>query len=183
MTVHDLTPEERNRMMDEALKHMGIKRRHLSRKALEEEIIDYLSRKQPCSLATCGNDGAPRISVVDYVNDGLAIYILSEGGEKFKNIQENNRVAVGIGTGARALKTRGINIQGFAHVFADGDPEFESALGLFQQILQEMSAAIGKGPETLMPRSIMRFIRVTPTVIVYHHTQKGIKHARWETGC
>lgn len=182
MTLHELTADERNQMMEKALKNMGIKRQHLSRKALEKEIVDYLSKKQPCSLATCGRDGAPRISVVDYVNDGLVIYILSEGGEKFKNIRENNRVAVGIGTGARALKTRGINIQGIAHVFADGDPEFESALGLFRQILKEMSAAVGTGPETLMPRNIMRFIRITPIAIVYHHTQKGIKHARWETG-
>ena len=45
----------------------------LSREELEEEIIDYLSKKQPCSLATCGKDGAPRISVVDYINEGPTI--------------------------------------------------------------------------------------------------------------
>jgi len=26
---------------------------------LEKEIIDYLSKKQPCALATCGKDGIP----------------------------------------------------------------------------------------------------------------------------
>jgi hypothetical protein len=27
---------------------------------------------------------SPRISVVDYINEGLTIYIFSEGGDKFK---------------------------------------------------------------------------------------------------
>ena len=125
MVMHEMTLEEREQLMEKAMKNMNIKRQHLSREELEKEIIDYLSKKQPCSLATCGKDGVPRISVVDYVNDGLIIYIISEGGDKFKNLKENNRVAVGIGTGAKALKTRGVNIWGIADVFADGDPEFE----------------------------------------------------------
>jgi len=180
MAVHELTPEERDRMMEKAMKNMKIKRKHLSREELEKEIIDYLSKKQPCSLATCGKDGAPRISVVDYVNDGMNIYILSEGGDKFKNLKENNRVAVGIGTGSKALKTRGINIWGTADVFADGDPEFEDAVKLFKQILEEMAKAVGADADMILPRKMLRFIRVRPTKMVYHHTMKGIKHALWE---
>jgi hypothetical protein len=118
--------------------------------------------------------------VVDYVNDGLIIYIISEGGDKFKNLKENNRVAVGIGTGSKALKTRGVNIWGIADVFADGDPEFEDGIKLFKTIFEEMAQALGKGSEMILPRSILRLIRITPTRMVYHHTMKGIKHARWE---
>ena len=47
MTVHEMTPEEREQMMEEAMKKMKIKRLHLSREELESEIIDYLSKKQP----------------------------------------------------------------------------------------------------------------------------------------
>ncbi|MBW2222396.1 MAG: pyridoxamine 5'-phosphate oxidase family protein, partial [Deltaproteobacteria bacterium] len=101
MTVHELTEEEREQMIDQYLTKMNIQRKHLSKKELEREIADYLSKKHPCSLASCGKDGVPRISVVDYINEGLTIYILSEGGEKFKNIRENNQVAIGIGTSAR----------------------------------------------------------------------------------
>ena len=180
MAIHEMTPEEREKLMEKAMKNMKIKRQHLSREELEKEIIDYLSKKQPCSLATCGKDGAPRISVVDYVNDGLIIYIISEGGDKFKNLKENNRVAVGIGTGSKALKTRGVNIWGIADVFADGDPEFEDGIKLFKTIFEEMAQALGKGSEMILPRSILRLIRITPTRMVYHHTMKGIKHARWE---
>ena len=83
MSVHELTEQEREQMMEQAFKKMKIKRKHLSRQELEKEIIDYLSKQQPCSLATCSRDGVPRISVVDYINEGLTIYIFSEGGDKF----------------------------------------------------------------------------------------------------
>lgn len=182
MAVHELTPEEREQMMEQAYRGMKIKRRRLSREELEREIADYLGKKQPCSLATASPDGEPRISVVDYVNEGLTIYIISEGGDKFKNLKANRRVAVGIGTGARALKTRGINIWGVADVFAHGDPEFEHGLKLFEPIFQEMARTMGVTSGIPIPRDILRLIRITPTRMVYHHTMKGIKHALWEAG-
>lgn len=183
MPVHELTPEEREQMMEKAMKNMKVKRQELSREELEKEIIDYLGRKQPCSLATASLDGEPRISVVDYVNDGMTIYILSEGGDKFKNLKENKRVAVGIGTGAKALKTRGVNIWGIADVFSDGDPEFEESLKLFTPVFEDMARALGiPADQVPIPRDILRLIRVIPTKMVYHHTMKGIKHALWEAG-
>ena len=178
MAVHELTPEERQKIVDAALKKMNIKRKHLSRAELEKEIIDYLCKKQPCSLATCGRDCIPRISVVDYVNEGLTIYILSEGGDKFKNLKENNRVAIGIGTGSRALKTRGVNLWGIAEVFSDDTPGFAHGIKFFQPVLDDMAKAIGSSVK--IPKGILRMIKVTPTKIVYHHTMKGIKHAVWE---
>lgn len=85
MTVHELTEEEREQMIDQYLTKMNIQRKHLSKEELGREIIDYLSKKHPCSLATCGKDGVPRISVVDYINEGLTIY--SEV-QKFCNKQQ-----------------------------------------------------------------------------------------------
>ena len=178
MAVHEITPEERQKMVDAALKKMNVKRKQLSREELVKAIIDYLSKKQPCSLATCGRDCTPRISVVDYVNEGLIIYILSEGGDKFKNLKENNRVAIGIGTGSRALKTRGVNIWGIAEVFSDDTPEFAYGIKIFQPVLDDMAKAIGAPIK--LPKGILRMIKVTPTKIIYHHTMKGIKHAVWE---
>ena len=178
MESHDLNDQKREQMINYAFKKMKIERKHLSREDLEKEIIDYLSKRQPCSLATCGRDGVPRISVVDYINDGLTIYIFSEGGDKFKNLKENNKVAIGIGTGSRAIMTRGVNIWGIADVFTDDTPEFNRGMELFSPILRDMEKAIGTRIE--IPKGMLRLIRVTPTKIVYHHTGKGIKHAHWE---
>ncbi len=178
MAVHELTEEEREQMVDQYLERMNIERKHLSKGELEKEITDYLSKKHPCSLATCGKDGVPRISVVDYINDGITIYILSEGGEKFKNIQENNKVAIGIGTSARtSLSVRGINIWGIAEVFTDDTPEFAYTIKLFDPIIKSMAKAMD-GPVEI-PKGIVRAIRVTPTKMVYHHNSNGIKNAYW----
>ena len=81
-----ITEEQREQMIELYYKQKNIERKHPSKEELEKEIIDYLGKNHPCSLATCGKDGTPRISVVDYMNDGLTIYILSEGGKKFQNI-------------------------------------------------------------------------------------------------
>ena len=121
MKIHELTEEEREQMTDELFNKLKIERQHLSREELEKEVVDYLSKKHPCSLATCGKDGVPRTSVVDYVNDGLTIYIFSEGGRKFKNIAENNKISVGIGTSTQTIRSvRGVNIEGIAEVFPEG---------------------------------------------------------------
>jgi hypothetical protein len=178
MAVRELTYEERDMMYDQAFKKMGIERKHPSREELEKEIIDYLGKKQPCTLATCGKDGWPRVSVVDYVNDGLTLYIFSEGGDKFKNLKENNRVGIGIGTGSKALKTRGINIWGIADVFDDETPEFAQGMHIISPIIKDMEKAAGGSVK--IPQGILRLIRVVPARMVYHHTSKGIKHAVWE---
>lgn len=179
MNVHELTEEERNKMCTAWLAMLNIERWHPSREELENEIIDYLEKNHPCSLATCSRDGMPRISVVDYVNEGLILYIFSEGGEKFKNLRENKQVAIGIGTSARtALSVRGLNVWGVADVFTEETDEFAHGAKLFSRFFKNLEKESGKAIE--FPKGLMRMIRVTPTKMVYHHNRKGIKNAHWE---
>ena len=118
MSGIEISEEQRDQMIEGMIKMLGLERKHPSKEELEKEIIDYLGKKHPCSLATCGKDGAPRVSVVDYKNDGLTLYIMTEGGEKLRNIKENNRVAVGIGTSTQTMRSvRGVNIWGNAEIF------------------------------------------------------------------
>jgi len=160
-------------------KQKNIERNLPSKDELEKEIIDYLGKKHPCSLATCGKDGIPRISVVDYMTDGLTIYILSEGGQKFQNIQGNNNVIIGIGTSTRtSLSVRGVNIWGTAEIFDDTTKEFAHVLKLFKPIIESMIEGMGDKPLEI-PKGAIHLIRVTPTKMVYHHNRKGIKNAHW----
>lgn len=179
MQVHELTEEERNGMCEQWLKMVGVEPWHPTREELETEIADYLSKNQPCSLATCSSDGTPRVSVVDYVNEGLVLYIFSEGGDKFKNLRQNNRVAVGLGSSARkALSCRGMNISGIAEVFTEETEEFAHGVKLFSKLFNNLKEEMGKPVE--FPKGLMRMIRVTPLKINYHHNRKGIKNAHWE---
>ena len=181
MPYQELTEEQRDKIIEGMISVLGLERKHPSKQELEAEIIDYLVKKQPCSLCTCGADGMPHVSVVDYMNDGLMLYIMSEGGRKFRNIRENKRVAVGIGTSTKKMRSiRGLNIWGIADVFTDDTVVFARGLELFKPVLDEIEKLTGKPAQ--MPKGIMRLIRVTPQRMVYFHYNKGIGNAIWEAG-
>lgn len=179
MAIHELTDAEREKMLGELFRLLKITRWQPDRAELEREMIDYLARNQPLTLATCTANGNPHVSVVDYVNDGLSLYIFSEGGEKFKNIAHNRNVAVGIGTSARTITSvRGLNIWGTTDVFTDDTAEFKRAFALFKPLLDDFEQKTGK-PATFPP-GMARIIRITPNRMVYFHYRKGIAHACWE---
>ncbi len=179
MSAIGITEKQREQMIDLYYKQKNIARNNPSKEELEKEIIEYLGKKHPCSLATCGKDGIPRISVVDYMNEGLTIYILSEGGQKFQNLLENKKVAIGIGTSARtSLSVRGVNIGGIAEIFDDTTKEFAHALELFKPIIATMVDDVDGKPFEI-PKGAIHLIRVTPTTMVYHHNRNGIKNAHW----
>ena len=179
MAVNELTEKELAQMNEEMFKKMDREFKHISKEELENEIIDYLSKKQVCSLATCGKDGIPRISVVNYVNEGLTLYIFSEGGKKFENLAENNKVAIGIDNDYRTFDAlRGVNIWGIAEVFTEETQEFVHAMKFFSPIFKKFEKQIGMPIE--FPKGMLRIIRVTPSKMVYYYNKKGISNAHWE---
>jgi len=179
MTIHEISDEQRDSIVEKMINLLGLERRRPTKKELEEEIIDYLGKKHPCALGTCGRDGVPRISMVDYMNDGLTLYIMSEGGTKFKNIRENDQVAVGIGSSTHTMRSvRGVNIWGAAEIFTDDTPEFFKGLRLFKPFLDDIERLTGKPPQ--LPPGVMKVIRVTPARIIYFHYNKGIGNELWE---
>ncbi|MBM4309831.1 MAG: hypothetical protein FJ119_02635 [Deltaproteobacteria bacterium] len=179
MAMHELTDAEREKMLGELFRLLKITRWHPDRAELEREIIDYLAKNQPLTLATCTADGNPHVSVVDYVNDGLDLYIFSEGGQKFKNLAHNKNVAVGIGTSARTITSvRGLNLWGTADVFNDGTAEFKRAFALFKPLLDDFEQKTGMPAS--FPPGMARIIRITPHRMVYFHYRKGIAHACWD---
>ena len=85
-----------------------------NREAIEREIITFLDThstkkgdgSQPgcglqhgiaCALGTCNNN-TPRVTPIDFFNDGLTLWMLGDPGGKLGNIRANPNVAVGIYT-------------------------------------------------------------------------------------
>ncbi|RMF97121.1 MAG: pyridoxamine 5'-phosphate oxidase family protein [Candidatus Schekmanbacteria bacterium] len=179
MDISDFTPEQIDKMIDGLFAKLKIQRWKPSKEELEDEITDFLNKMHCCSLATCGKDGVPRISVVDYVNDGLNIYIFTEGGQKLKNIKENNKVAVGIGVSTLSMKAvRGVNIRGTADVFTDDMPEYEEAKKLFKPVFDNFLK--DTGTPLNVPKGLSKIIRIIPYEIVYYHNNRGIYAAHWK---
>jgi len=65
----------------------------------EEEFTimatEYLNRHNVLHLATCKNN-EPRCTPLEYFNNGLTVYVFSEGGGKIANLKANDLVAYSI---------------------------------------------------------------------------------------
>lgn len=62
---------------------------------LEEVIVHYLNTHNVLHLAT-SKDDAPRSTPLEYFNHRLTVVIFSEGGGKFANLKDNDKVAYSI---------------------------------------------------------------------------------------
>ena len=88
-----LTFEDQQVQAEYLLNKLKIPIRRLNRKELEAEVAAFLKKPQCLSLATVNPDGTPHQTILDYVSDGLDIYIASAGGEKFVNLDRSNKVS------------------------------------------------------------------------------------------
>ena len=74
-----------------------------TRKEIEKEIIEYLDenstkKSKPgssCALGTCKDD-IPRVTPIDFYNDGLTLWMTGDPGGKIENIRANPNVSVSI---------------------------------------------------------------------------------------
>jgi nitroimidazol reductase NimA-like FMN-containing flavoprotein (pyridoxamine 5'-phosphate oxidase superfamily) len=64
---------------------------------MEEKAVAILNSHRTMAIATNRPDGWPQNTIVGYANDGLLVYFLiSRQGQKFANIQQDNRVALAV---------------------------------------------------------------------------------------
>jgi nitroimidazol reductase NimA-like FMN-containing flavoprotein (pyridoxamine 5'-phosphate oxidase superfamily) len=118
-----------------------------SKEEIEKEILKFLDENsdhkgdgtQPgcglrhgiaCALGTC-RDNLPRVTPVDFFNDGLTLWILGDPGGKIVNIRSNPNVAVGIYTRMdHSVENRSIQLWGKASLIT-----LEKQKELFMEII------------------------------------------------
>ncbi len=90
--------------------------KRLSTTELKKEIKSFLNENKLASLATCGNS-IPRCSPVQYfTGENMDIYVISSGGDKFNNIQDNPNVCLLVNTDyVDYKKIKGVQVFGQAH--------------------------------------------------------------------
>ena len=106
--------------------------KHLNIELIEEitevdflkTIAEYLNTHNVLSLATC-IDNKPRSTSLEYFNNGLTVYIYSEGGGKFANLKTNPNVSYTIHDpyepAEDIFSASGIQVWGKASVFKRHD--------------------------------------------------------------
>lgn len=115
-----------------AFKANGVKlKEKLTPAKVKKDIIKYLDENTVLHLGTCFNNN-PRVTPIEYRNEGLKIYIFSEGGVKFRNLKTNSNVSLSVAShydrkkdyfssrglqmwGKSRVHTKGTNLKEFRH--------------------------------------------------------------------
>ncbi len=129
-----------------------------TRKEIEKEIIEYLDENSTkiskpgssCALGTCKDD-IPRVTPIDFYNDGLTLWMTGDPGGKIENIRANPNVSVSIYSPIdRSKVNRSIMLKGKASLVTyreqkDLYMEVITKIGILDMLKKAIrSGAIGK---------------------------------------
>lgn len=148
---------------------------------LERVLENYLGSHNVLHLATCADDEA-RSTTLEYFNDGLTVFILSEGGGKLSNLKALPRVSYTIADPYRPeedfFSAAGMQAWGTASVFRkNDDPErfrdlyrhSRTAEALRRQNLDSAISAVNFNVITIVPHRIN-----------YINYRQGYRKITWE---
>jgi general stress protein 26/quercetin dioxygenase-like cupin family protein len=114
-------------------------------------VLDFLRDHTTLTLATASPSGAPRATLLRYVNDGLTVYVWTRSQSwSAKQIEQNPLVSFTIGE-----ETTGLQASGETRLVLAGD-EIERVVGLFAE---KFPTALGASTMNIS------FFRIAPTDI------------------
>ena len=161
-------------------KQAGVKlRKFRSVEEFEKEVESFMKNHDIIYLATTKNDN-PRCTPLGYVNKGLTVYILSEGGGKLANIKSNPKVSYSIASrikrGKGLMRIRGLQVWGRATMISmkKDREKFEEALTLMG-VTRSLKRRGIKG----LPPFNYRIIKIEPEKIRYLNLPRGINNVTW----
>ena len=184
-------------------------------KELEEEIIEFLNemstkpggkRIKPgcnlihgkaCALGTCV-DNEPRVTPVDFFNEGMTLWIAGEPGGKIANIKRNPKVSIGIYVQVdHNIEQKSLQAWGKAKVITlKNDPEeFKKRIksfdidevisGVIEELAQMGGISEGR-EEAVLGKSFKRlnFIKIVLEKVIILHLipDRPILKKTWDNG-
>lgn len=173
------TANQNERAMFERL---GIKLiENMSVEEFEALVVDYLNSHNVLNLATCRNN-EPRCTTLEYFNNGLFVYIFSEGGGKILNIKENPLVSYTVNDPYHPevdfFGAVGLQVWGRASIFKRFDDParaeqirryFRGDEALRRQGLSEMAQKVN-----------YNIITIEPLRIRYLDLRRGFRNVVWQ---
>jgi hypothetical protein len=144
-------------------------------------ITDYLNSHNVLHLATC-KDNEPRCTALEYFNNGLTVYIFSEGGGKIANLQANPQVSYTINDPYAPEKdffgAVGLQVWGTATVFKKSEnPECFNAIRSHARTTEELKR---QGLDKLADAVNFNVITIEPTKFRYLNYRKGFRNVIWK---
>ncbi len=144
-------------------------------------IINYLNSHNVLHLATC-KDNEPRCTTLEYFNNGLTVYIFSEGGGKIANLKANPGVSYTISDPYHPEQdffgAVGVQVWGTATVFKKSEnPELFNATRRHARTTEELKR---QGLDTLADAVNFNVITIEPAKIRYLNYRKGFRNVIWK---
>ena len=139
---------------------------------MQQKAIEILSQHRLMGIATLRPDGWPQATMVSYANEDLLIYfIISRAGQKFANIQRDDRVGLVIGRDFESPEDiKALSIA--AHASEVRDPmQRQRAIAL----LLDRHPALRKLEAPASDHSAV--MRALPSIVTILDYSKGFGHA------
>jgi len=153
----------------------------ISEKEFEHEVIAYLNQHNVLHLATSKND-IPRSTPLEYFNNGLIVYVLSMGGDKFANLMANPKVCFSISDPYEPAEdffgAVGVQVWGNALIFKKNDDKDR-----FEQInkySRNVEVLKKHGLDQMATQFNFNVIAIEPLRIRYLNMRKGFRNVSWE---
>ena len=139
---------------------------------MDDRLTEILGSHRLMAISTLMRDGWPQTTMVGYANEGLLIYfVISREGQKFANIQCDQRVAIAIGSDVDDPKQiRELAIAAEASEVTD-PAQRERAIDL----LLERRPSLKSLPRPASARSAV--MRAVPRLITLSDYSRGFGHA------
>lgn len=170
---------EREKVVFEKLKIRLID--SISEKELGEVITEYLNQHNVPHLAT-GRDNELRSTPLEYFNNGLTVYIFSEGGGKFANLKVNPKVSYSICDPYEPAEdffgASGLQVWGNAYTFKKNED-----LKKYEEIYKysrNADALKKQGLEQMASVLNFNVITIEPLKFRYLNLRKGFRNVTWE---
>ncbi len=180
MADYGITFEDRYKMAVHFISKLKIPLQELNRQELEKAIETFLKNRQCLSLGTVNPDGTPHQTILDYVSNGLKLYMASEGGQKFRALEHSNKVSVTIGfSGGTVESEYGLTMDGTAKIYKAPHPKYVAGMLKMKNFVMEWSRSV-QPVENILSKAInTRLIEVTPYKMTYLNMPEGIPISRW----
>ena len=145
--------------------------------ASRDFALDVLNQAKDITLATIRPDGYPQATVVNYVNEGLIIYVgVDKNSQKVSNVLHCEKVSLTVnGKYSDWQHVHSLSMGGHAEILTD--------LTECQRIEAAMDAKfpdIGEWAHSDQNHLVV-FLKITPTVVSLLNYEKGVGHAELET--
>lgn len=139
---------------------------------MEAKAVEILDANRIMAIATLRPDGWPQTTIVGFAHEGTLLYFtISRTGQKFANIQDDNRVSIAIGRDFHDPKAiTGLSMAAHASEVTDPGQRYRA-----MKLLVERHPGLKHlDPAALEDAAVMRAAPALITVIDY---SKGFGHS------